>query len=75
MYICTECGNVSSVNYKCCELCGCDEWEENNNKSEIQQLHKLNKTIIRKSNIDESEVKEIINELCGRNKTIKGEIL
>lgn len=75
MYICTKCGNVSSVNYKCCELCGCDEWKECNDKSEIHQLHELNKIIIKKNNIDELEVKEIINELCGRNKTIKGEIL
>lgn len=29
MYSCTECGNISQVDYKCCELCGCDEWEQN----------------------------------------------
>ena len=27
-YECTECGNPSTINYKCCELCGNDEWEE-----------------------------------------------
>lgn len=26
MYECTECGNISSSDYKCCELCGNDEW-------------------------------------------------
>lgn len=29
MYSCKECGNSSQVNYKCCELCGCNEWERN----------------------------------------------
>ena len=32
---------------------------------------KLYKIIIKKNNIDESEVKEIVDEICGRNK--KGE--
>ena len=68
MYICTECGNISQVNYKCCELCGCDEWEENNNKCEIQQLQELNNIIIKKNGFDESEVKEIVNEVCGRKR-------
>ena len=26
-YECTECGNIDTVNYRCCELCGNDEWE------------------------------------------------
>lgn len=38
------------------------------NKSEIQQLQELNKTIIKKNGFDESEVKEIVDEVCGRNK-------
>ncbi|MGJ0846454.1 hypothetical protein ACR77J_07190 [Tissierella praeacuta] len=38
MYECQECGNISQMNYKCCELCGCDEWIKNENYQEKEPI-------------------------------------
>ena len=38
MYECQECGNISQMDYKCCELCGCDEWIKNENYQEKEPI-------------------------------------